>query len=411
MKREKKSREKLLNELVTQTKQIKIGSKSGCLTVIGTAECYDIENNKEIIEEYERKIESYENGTWQKSKLDRINVEFIKESVKEYHETETVLKIKCQCKCGNVVYMLAPYFYYKRHRYCDNLDAAEETVGGRAYYKELINSGEATTSEIKTYEIITGKLFYNQESFRFQQSKTCLLREEQWKNYLKKIPRKPNRFYDKELKYKVSDTLLLIGNGADKEHLFQCGHKYYYEVCRTYKCKCKLCGKEYEFEYEDFEIYNDEYGNRAMDGYYSIAHCDCHPISSFQWRTIEFFREYGIEYEAEVSFPDLIGAGHKYLLRYDFAVYENGRIKALIECQGEQHYRKSEEFGDFSFRLQQLNDEKKREYAKEKGIKLIEIPYKQNTYEKEKLFLLGELDMIDELAKEVRKQSVNKTKR
>ena len=62
------------------------------------------------------------------------------------------------------------------------------------------------------------------------------------------------------------------------------------------------------------------------------------------------------------------------------------------------------------FRLQQLNDEKKRAYAQEKGLKLIEISYKQNTYEKEKLYLLGELNMIDELAKEVRKQMHNRTK-
>ncbi len=50
---------------------------------------------------------------------------------------------------------------------------------------------------------------------------------------------------------------------------------------KIYKCRCYLCGKEYEFMSSEFEIRNDSYGINATKGYYSNAYCDCHKISSF----------------------------------------------------------------------------------------------------------------------------------
>ena len=81
---------------------------------------------------------------------------------------------------------------------------------------------------------------------------------------------------------------------------------------------------------------------------------------------------------------DLYGAGHVNLLRYDFGVYDKtGKLKCLIECQGEQHYEPVEEFGGNSqFTWQQRNDAPKRGYAEENGIPLYEIPYKNKRFEK-----------------------------
>lgn len=87
-----------------------------------------------------------------------------------------------------------------------------------------------------------------------------------------------------------------------------------------------------------FKIKNDDYGPKATKGYYSDTFCDCHKISSFQWRTIDIFRKYNIDYRVEFSFPNLYGVGNKNLLRYDFGIYdEKKNIKALVECQGEQY--------------------------------------------------------------------------
>ena len=153
----------------------------------------------------------------------------------------------------------------------------------------------------------------------------------------------------------------------------------------------QLCHKEMLFGFEDFDIRNDEYGARAYDGYYSRAKCACHPISSFQWRTIKILIDNGIEYKAEISFDDLLGAGGKYHLRYDFAIYENGEMRALIECQGKQHYVPFDEFGADQFLWQKKNDDLKRQYALNHGIELIEIPYTLNTISKETGYLLKAL--------------------
>lgn len=158
-------------------------------------------------------------------------------------------------------------------------------------------------------------------------------------------------------------------------------------IYKKYKCICYKCNKEYIFKSSDFEITNDDYGINATKGYYSNAHCDCHKISSFQWRTVNIFKEYNINYKVEVSFPDLVGS--KNLLRYDFAIFNvDGSIKLLIECQGIQHYEPVKEFGGKSqFEYQLEKDKLKCDYAKTNNIPLVEIPYTCNTYEKEIEFL------------------------
>ncbi|MBD5549347.1 MAG: hypothetical protein HDQ97_18505 [Lachnospiraceae bacterium] len=67
---------------------------------------------------------------------------------------------------------------------------------------------------------------------------------------------------------------------------------------------------------------------------------------------------------------------------------EDGTIKCLIECQGEQHYKPVEEFGgEVQFGIQRKNDERKRKYAVEHGITLLEIPYKNKKFENVEKFL------------------------
>lgn len=163
--------------------------------------------------------------------------------------------------------------------------------------------------------------------------------------------------------------------------------KKHIKVCKKYKCQCYLCQEEYIFKSLDFEIKNDDYGINAKKGYYSVARCNCHKISSFQWRTVDILKRHNINYKVEVSFPDLVGS--KNLLRYDFAIFNaDGSIKCLIECQGKQHYEPVEEFGgELQFKYQVENDKMKCEYTKKNNIPLIKIPYTCNTYEKELEFL------------------------
>lgn len=163
-----------------------------------------------------------------------------------------------------------------------------------------------------------------------------------------------------------------------------------YYVYKLYRCRCYLCGKEQQIKSSKFSINPPtEYGYTAYNGYWSDAYCNCHPISSFQWIVTKLLKENRVPYRVEVSFPDLYGVRQVNLLRYDFGIYdEDGKLQCLIECQGEQHYEPVEEFGgDLQFLLQQKNDDLKRKYAKEKGILLYEIPYKNKKYEKVERFL------------------------
>ena len=88
-------------------------------------------------------------------------------------------------------------------------------------------------------------------------------------------------------------------------------------------------------------------------------------------------REHKIKYEIQYGFPDLVGG---LPLKFDFAIFDkNDKLIALIEYQGEQHFEIVDFFGgEKKFERQQMNDERKRSYCKNKGIPLIEIPYWEN---------------------------------
>ena len=77
----------------------------------------------------------------------------------------------------------------------------------------------------------------------------------------------------------------------------------------------------------------------------------------------------------QAKFDDLIGTGNR-KLSFDFYVYT---YNLLIEYQGEQHYRPVEYFGGIEqFKIQQEHDRRKREYAKNNDINLLEIRYDQD---------------------------------
>lgn len=105
--------------------------------------------------------------------------------------------------------------------------------------------------------------------------------------------------------------------------------------------------------------------------------CGC--INSRGEREIaDYLRKHNIKFEIQYSFKDLLGIGDA-PLHFDFAVFNDSNIIALIEYQGEQHYQPVSFFGgDNKFEKQSENDNRKRNYCKDNGIKLIEIPYTES---------------------------------
>ena len=91
----------------------------------------------------------------------------------------------------------------------------------------------------------------------------------------------------------------------------------------------------------------------------------------------EYLIKNNIEFIREKTFQSLRGTGNQ-VLRYDFHIPSKN---LLIEFQGEQHYRPVDfnnegmEQAEKNFEIQQEHDRRKREYAQQNNITLLEITY------------------------------------
>lgn len=98
----------------------------------------------------------------------------------------------------------------------------------------------------------------------------------------------------------------------------------------------------------------------------------CNPKSHGEGKIENFLKNNKIAYKKEKSFKGLVGLGNG-LLKYDFYLK---KYNLLIEFQGEQHEKPYERFGgQVQFAKQQEHDKRKRNYAKEHNIELLEIWY------------------------------------
>lgn len=174
--------------------------------------------------------------------------------------------------------------------------------------------------------------------------------------------------YNKDLCGKTHESLQIL-ECVDYNYICSSQNICFRETTKLYKCICHLCGKEYFFAGPELSVYPPSgYGIHAYHGYWSPAHCNCHPISSFQWTVIDILEKHGVSYEAEVELDGLLG------LRFDFRIKKLDGNFCLLECQGEQHYIAVDKFGgESSFNVQVYNDNRKRKFCKENNIQLIEI--------------------------------------
>ena len=79
--------------------------------------------------------------------------------------------------------------------------------------------------------------------------------------------------------------------------------------------------------------------------------------------------EHQFEYQEQIHFKEL---GQ---LSFDFGIIQNNQIIALIEVQGEQHYKEVFHYPSRPnyFKIQQLHDQQKRDFCKKQNIPLYEI--------------------------------------
>lgn len=129
-----------------------------------------------------------------------------------------------------------------------------------------------------------------------------------------------------------------------------------------WKTLCKHCGNTFTTR-----------GSSIRAGY--VKSCGC--IHSLGEQNItKLFLENDIEFSTQYTFPDLVGVnGGK--LRFDFAVFKNHKLSHLLEYNGKQHYNRAEGSWSEGYETLIANDERKRQYCEEKGIRLKVIPYNQ----------------------------------
>ena len=130
------------------------------------------------------------------------------------------------------------------------------------------------------------------------------------------------------------------------------------------KAKCLHCGNEMD---------------RIARNYIGAYGCGCQYCnnkSKGENEIANWLDNHSIEYERQYSFPDL---KYKQSLFFDFAIVHKGEVEALIEYDGEQHYKAVKFFGgEEKLKETTERDELKSEYAKRNNIALLRIKNKQN---------------------------------
>lgn len=94
----------------------------------------------------------------------------------------------------------------------------------------------------------------------------------------------------------------------------------------AWDCVCKHCGRTFRTR-----------GSNIRFGY--TTSCGC--TRSINEKNIaSILMDNDVEFETQYTFPDLIGVGGR-PLKFDFAIFENGSLKRLIEFNGKQHYERA----------------------------------------------------------------------
>ena len=317
-------------------------------------------------------------------------------AVDKFTANKKVKHYKCSCKkCGKIRYyteetlLTEPKVCFKPI-YCSTKFTYSVKANNANYHKRKKYENDESVRLLGDKDaIIPGDEYC--DAWNEKRKKELIKQAEKDAQIIAAIPRRNAVNYDIDyvgLKYESLEVLECVNDALESvpiPHYNQRHQKRYSDITvyKEYRCKCYLCGNEKMVTCDKFGIYPPtEYGYRAYGGYWSAVSCDCHPISSFQWIVNDILLKHNIDYRVEVEADGVFGIDNETPLRFDFAIYKDGKVNTFIECQGEQHYMPVEEFGgERRFAIQQRNDEEKRKYAKKKGIKLIEISYKNKKYE------------------------------
>lgn len=264
----------------------------------------------------------------------------------------TYPKYKCKCKCGKISYWDQRYFLETRHKYCTQA-ISEKDLEGCHWAEDTLN--KYCGLAVKAWE-----------------KKNRTIEKEYAHNYFTNF--EGTTFGSLKILECIDDNHMELHRQGD----FRTNNSCRFVIYKIYKYKCYLCGDEGTVKCS--QLYIDSCTNK----YDYMFECHCHEPSVFERRVIKALFDNNVPYRVEYAFNDLPGRCGLKLLRFDFAVLnEDDSVKCLIECQGEQHNKPIEFLGgERTFKNQSENDALKKEYVQNHDIKLIEISYKYDSYDK-----------------------------
>ena len=215
----------------------------------------------------------------------------------------------------------------------------------------------------------------------------------------------PNRFIDiKGDKYNHLEVLYLVGfRNARSEWLCRCNNCGRYVVVNSHNLRTghtKSCGCLISEKLRE-DLTGQTFGYLEVLGYdksikehpywkvrcnncnkeYSVAgdalkrqfSCGC--VSSLGEKKItELLLQYGVVFTPQKTFEGLVGKNNN-KLRFDFAIYMDGKLSHLVEMQGIQHYYNTFGIPEEEYKYRLSLDNAKRQWCKENKIPLVEIKY------------------------------------
>lgn len=296
-------------------------------------------------------------------------------SIKKTHE-EFIQKVYDSNPYANNIEILEKYKSSKERIHCRcKIDATEwYPIAESLYHHGCPTCGHLLTKEKETK---------NNEAFleNLYSKRNDLLAMEKYKGY--KTLTKFLCLVHNEIFYETPENILRFNRCCKK-----CGKENFrnkmilgitkaQEKINTMNAHIHINSNKYVNTKTNMNFFCDEclnFWDTTLE-YLFDTHCNCpfcNPKSHGEGKIENFLKHNKIAYKKEKTFKGLVGLGNG-LLKYDFYLNKHN---LLIEFQGKQHEKPYERFGgQEQFEKQQEHDRRKRDYAKEHNIELLEIWY------------------------------------
>lgn len=284
-------------------------------------------------------------------------IEFNNEIIRQ-HKSNTKIKLKIKCHCGEVFYTSFDKFKNQNKKQCTKhkYDIIKHKLykGKEQFQKELNKKFKDEFLVIGEYINTDTKILIQHNSNRCNNSKWYMQPKNILKSGLCPVCR---RLEQSEIQQKTHETFLkeiqIINN--EFELLSQ-----YRGAYKPIIVKHKICNNIFTIS-----------SARNLLKRTSCPQCN---ESKGEKEIRMILSKLNIKYAEQYSYKDLYFKDKNFPLRFDFAVLgDNDNVIFLIEYDGEFHYKKI--YKEHDLKGQQERDTLKNEYCKLHNIDLLRIPY------------------------------------